>query len=126
MERTLAAGLPPRLGLPRPLAARFVSVAGFLGLTALPCFLDLTALPCLTGVLVLAVFLCLVVRTGWRCVPRSVAALTGHLRVPPLHLRPAHRMVTEQSSQQHLLSLKLRTEQPQPVAEYYKVHRGAR
>ena len=90
MERTLAAGLPPLLGLPRLLVARFFLVAGFLALTALPCFLDLTALPCLTGFLALAAVLCLVVRTGRRCVPCSVAALKGHLRVPPLHLGPAN------------------------------------
>lgn len=100
MERTLAAGLPCFLSLPRLVAARFLLVAGFLGLTALPCFLNLTALPCLTGVLGLALFLCLVVRTGRRCVPRSVAALTGHLRLPPLHLSPAHRFITNKRHHQ--------------------------
>jgi hypothetical protein len=98
-ERTLGAGLPPRLGRPRLLGLRFFLVAGFPVLTAafpgLPRFFGLTAFPPLIDFLVLAVFLCLVVRTGRRCVPCSVAALTGHLRVPPLHLRPAHRSITE-------------------------------
>ena len=99
-NRTLAAGLPPRLGLLRLLGTRCFLVADFLGLTAFPgcpCFLGLTAFPRLLGVLGLTAFLCLVVRTGRRCVPCSVAALTGHLRVPPLHLGPAHRLDTQQT-----------------------------